>query len=38
MAAIFHNPMNRRDFVKGGLATLGTLVTLTGSSTLGARE
>jgi len=38
MAAIFHNPINRRDFVKGGLATLGTLVTLSGSSTVGARE
>lgn len=38
MAAIFHNPMNRRDFVKGGLAALGTLVTLSGCSSVGARE
>jgi len=38
MAAVFGSSMNRRDFVKGGLAALGAVVTLGGCGTLGGRQ
>lgn len=39
MAAVLHNAIiNRRDFVKGGLAAIGAVVTLGGCSSLGGRQ
>ncbi len=38
MAAVFHPSINRRDFVKGGLAAIGAVVTLGGCASLGGRQ
>lgn len=38
MAAVFHPSINRRDFVKGGLAAFGAVVTLGGCASLGGRQ
>ena len=38
MAAVFHPSINRRDFLKGGLAGIGAVVTLGGCSSLGGRQ
>ena len=38
MAAIFHPSIKRRDFLKGGLAAIGAVVTLGGCSSLGGRQ
>ena len=38
MAAVFHPSINRRDFLKGGLAAVGAVVTLGGCSSLGGRQ
>ncbi|MBN2137080.1 MAG: metallophosphoesterase [Sedimentisphaerales bacterium] len=38
MAAVFHKNMNRRDFVKAGLAGIGAIVTLGGCRSLGTGQ
>ncbi|MBL7154500.1 MAG: metallophosphoesterase [Phycisphaerae bacterium] len=38
MAAVFYPSINRRDFVKGGLAAIGAVVTLGGCASLGGRQ
>jgi len=38
MAAVFHPSINRRDFLKGGLAGIGAVVTLGGCSSPAARQ
>ena len=38
MAAVFHTSINRRDFVKGGLAALGAVATLGGCASLGGPQ